>query len=376
MPGAGSVHKVRTKTKLSDGTVRIRYRWVAQLSQGPRGAVVLTRRYAPWNDNTRARAKLLLEAILSEHRAADPRMTLGEYLPRWLARYGQRVGASQAANAGSIVRVHLMESLRQVRLVDLRPSTVEAALADVARRPSTVRHVYNVLAVALDDAVRDDLIPYNPVRRVARPSVPKARKPPWSLDEVQRFLQAAATQGDPYEALFVLAAATGLRQGELLGLAWGDVDLDSGRVTVALQLARREGRYVRVPRKSGGEAYTAHLPAVAVEALRAHRERQPVTPLDGGLVFVTERGRPVSGSVVTHRLQRIAEAAGLPHGDFHGLRRFRASLAGALGVNPVVTQAALGHANVTTTLGSYIYGDDTQAVAAAALVDDALRRVG
>lgn len=369
MNGDGSVYLERSKRP--DGTIRLR--WVAQLSIGPRESRHKIRRYAPKRDNTRAAAKRLLAELLSERRAVDPRMTLGEYLRLWLPRYERRVGPSQYANARSIVAHHLLPALRDVRLAELRSSSVEVVLAGAGARlrPSTVRHVYNVLAVALDDAVKDDLIPYNPVRRVDRPSVPKARRPPWSLDEVARFL--AAAEHDEYGPLFVLAAATGLRQGELLGLAWSDLDLDRGRVTVGLQLQRRGGKYVRVPRKSGGAAYVAYIGPSTVEALRAHKERQAVTPLDGGLVFVTERGRPVSGSVVTHRLQRIAKEAGLRHGDFHGLRRFRSSLASDLAINIEVTKDDLGQSSVTTTEG-YVYTNSEQRIAAASLVDAALRR--
>jgi integrase len=383
MPGEGSTYQLTTRTVV-DGKVKVRKRWVAQLSVGPRGARVLTRRYCPWDDNTKRRATELLAGILAETKAEDQTTTLGDYLPKWRDRYAARskVGPSQAANARGIVTMHLLTVLRDVRLVDVRPSTVEAVLArtSAARSPSTTRHVYNVLAVALEDARKEGLLTTNPAREVDRPTVPKTRKPPWSLGQVQRFLEAADT--DEYRALFILAAATGLRQGELLGLSWTDVDLDAASVTVNLQLQRRPDpkrptrkMYARVPRKGDGEAYTVELPALAVEALREHRDRMPST-LDGGLVFVTERGRPVSGSVVTHRLQRIAEAAGLPRQDFHGLRRFRASLGPLLHIDPKVQQGQLGHADIATTLGIYTYTDPAQARAAASLVDEALRRVG
>lgn len=122
-----------------------------------------------------------------------------------------------------------------------------------------------------------------------------------------------------------------------------------------------------------------------------------MTPLDGGLVFVTERGRPVSGSVVTHRLQRIAAKTwvggdvacdhvadkkvcgkcgatlGLRHGDFHGLRRFRSSVASDLHINIEVTKDDLGQSSVTTTEG-YVYTNVDQRISAASLVDAVLRR--
>ncbi len=179
MPGQGSVY--RDRSRRPDGSVRVR--WAAQLSVGSRENRVRIRRYAPWHDNTRARAKLLLDEILAERRVADPRMTLGDYLPRWLARYGQRarVGARQAGNARGIVYRHLIPALQDVRLVEMRPSTVELVLAravGLRLSPSTVRHVYNLLSVALEDAVNEGLIATNPAKRVPRPTVPKTNRPP------------------------------------------------------------------------------------------------------------------------------------------------------------------------------------------------------
>jgi integrase len=372
MPGEGSIYQLRMVRHAGEEP---RLRWVAQLSIGPRGARRLQRRYVPWADNTRRRATALLREMQAERLPAGAAETLSTYLPRWLARYTRRVGPSQAANARAIVDIHLLPVLGDLTLGELRASDVEAVLARTAaaRKPSTVRHVYNLLSVALDDAIRDDLIRDNPVRRLPRPSVPRTDKRPWTLEECGRFL--AACEGDEYRALYVLVAATGIRQAEALGLAWDDVDLDRGLASITVQLARRDGRYVRVPLKSDGRPHLIHLPRLATDALRAHRTAQAVVPLSGGLIFHTAAGRPVSGSVVTHRLARIAKAAGLPARDFHGLRRFRASLDASLGTAPGVTQAALGHANVTTTLGIYTYTDDAMGRRAAEAVDEALRRV-
>jgi integrase len=361
MPGEGSVYKTGG-------------RWVAQLSIGPRGSRQLLRRYAPWHDNTKARARLLLKELLAERRADDPRMTLGEYLPRWLDDYVRRdrVGVSQGRNASAIVRLHLLPALRDTRLSDLRPSHVERLVSGVRGSASTRRHVYNVLAVAIGDAARDGLVESNVVRLVGRPTGSRTDKRPWTLEELGRVLDAA--RGDRFEALYVIAAATGLRQGELLGLAWQDVDLDAGTAHVGLQLQRVGGKYIRTPRKGQGRSYDVDLPPIAVEHLRGLLARRTVVPVDGGLVFVTDKGRPVNGSVVTHHLRTIAEKAGVPYRDFHGLRRFQASLGPTLGIDARVTQDRLGHANIATTLGIYTYTDRSQARDAALRVDGAIRK--
>lgn len=376
MPGEGSVYQRTEK----DRNGRPRKRWCAALAIGPRGQQRKLVKYAPLRDNTRDAAKALLAELIAEHRAgrdARDRTTLGDFLGRWWRDYD--AGAKQRANAESLIRLWIEPAIGTVPLRDLRPDDVRDVLSRVRshRSPQQARHVYNLLAVALDRAERDGRIASNPVRRVDRPAVRRGDKRPWSREQVLDFLRASAD--DRYHALYVFAAGTGLRQGECLGLAWSDVDLERAECAVAWQLQRSAGEYVRVPLKGNRRGRTVPLPGHVVDVLRDHRTRQLAErvaagrPTEDGLVFVTERGRPVSSSVVTHRLQRIAERADLPRQDFHSLRRFHASLMAALGVHPNVAAGQLGHANVATTLGVYTFVTTDQARAAAALVDGALR---
>lgn len=360
LPGEGSLYQVVD--------ARGKPRWIAQVSYGLRGARTVVRR----SSTSKARARELLRQMVLEHRAPDSSMTLGDYLQRWAGEHEKRVGPGQAANVRSIIRVHLVPVLGNVPLSLLRPDDVQRSVGAVEGSASTRRNVYDVLAKALADAEFDGLIDVSPVRRVKRPVVRHVEQRPWSEAQVRRFLEAI--RGDRYEALYVMAAGTGLRQAELLGLAWSDVDLEHGTVDVALQLRRVAGQFVRVPRKSGGRAYAIEIPPSAVEALRGHRERQDAErPHDqDSLVFVTEEGRPVDGGVVRRRMQRVVAAVGLPAQTFHGFRRFYASLLASRGFHPSVVQHQLGHSEVTTALKSYTYVVDGASRAAADAVESAL----
>jgi integrase len=171
---------------------------------------------------------------------------------------------------------------------------------------------------------------------------------------------------------------TGLRQGELLGLSWSEVDLDAGTANIEAQLARRGGEYVRVALKSARSRAQIALPPALVAALAEHRSRQRAQriaagrPTEEGLVFVTDRGRPLNGSAVTHRFQKAAAAAGLPVVPFHSTRHFAASLLAAQGVHPRIAMEALGHATIGTTMNIYTHTTTAEARAAAALVEQAL----
>ncbi|HEY8870058.1 MAG TPA: tyrosine-type recombinase/integrase [Candidatus Limnocylindrales bacterium] len=303
---------------------------------------------------------------------------LGDFLGRWLEDYRSQVGPRQWSNAESLIRLHLGEAADS-RLGDLGPQDVRAVLTRARGHglsPQTVRHLFNVLGVALDQAERDGLIPRNPVRLVLRPRVPRTQRPVWTLEEGQTFL--SSVRDDPLYALYLAAMITGLRQGELLGLSWSEVDLDAGTANIEAQLARRGGEYVRVALKSARSRAQIALPPALVAALAEHRSRQRAQriaagrPTEEGLVFVTDRGRPLNGSAVTHRFQKAAAAAGLPVVPFHSTRHFAASLLAAQGVHPRIAMEALGHATIGTTMNIYTHTTTAEARAAAALVEQAL----
>jgi integrase len=136
-----------------------------------------------------------------------------------------------------------------------------------------------------------------------------------------------------YEALVTLTLATGLRQGEVLGLAWGDIDLDAGTLSVRHQLQRIDGEYHLSDLKTRLRRRTLSLPHVAVDALRQHRaaqnaERLRVGPAreESGRVFTTATGGYLNGSTVTRGFQKQLAKAGLRRLKFHHLRHGAASL--------------------------------------------------
>jgi integrase len=115
------------------------------------------------------------------------------------------------------------------------------------------------------------------------PRVPRRPVRPLEPHEIRRFLEAIA--GDRVEALYIAAIGTGLRQGELLGLGWPDVDLEADTITVRHALQRVEGRLVLVEPKSATSHRTIAMPSFVVQALRAHRVRQHearLPPAPGG----------------------------------------------------------------------------------------------
>jgi integrase len=167
-------------------------------------------------------------------------------------------------------------------------------------------------------------------------------------------------KGDRLEALYTVALAVGLREGEAFALRWEDVDLDEGILTVRHALMRMKGRVELAEPKTPRSRRTIALPRSVVGALRAHRTMQLEERLragegwqDWGLVFATTVGTPLNRSDVLQAFRRHLEGAGLPRMRFLDLRHSCASLLLAQGVHPRVVMETLGHSTINVTMNVY-----------------------
>lgn len=223
-----------------------------------------------------------------------------------------------------------------------------------ADRPRTVSHHLACLRTALAAAVRDELVPRNVATLVSAPRVPRVERPTLTESDVTALLEAV--KGDRLEALYVLAAATGMRQGELLGLEWSAVDLEKAEVHVRQSMSWVDRKPSAVPPKTERSRRTIPIEPSIVEAMRAHRKRslsKDPGALEQGLVFATEAGSPIVGWRATKALQAHLRDAGLPPLGFHALRHACASRWATRGMAPRLLMGLLGHANIATTMDVY-----------------------
>ena len=181
-----------------------------------------------------------------------------------------------------------------------------------------------------------------------------------TADEARGFLDAI--RGDRLEALFSVALALGLRQGEALGLRWQDIELEAGTLAVRTTLQRTDGRYELAEPETEKSRRTLPLPPPVVERLREHRRRQNEERLHAGplwqdwdLVFSRDDGSPLDRAAVSRHLRTIVIAADLPPVRFHDLRHSCASLLLAQGVSMKVIQETLGHSSIATTGNIYAH---------------------
>lgn len=294
--------------------------------------------------------------------ATDERQTVEDYLRRWLVgAVRPSVRPRTYTTYEMYARIHLIPELGRIPLVKLTPQHVQSLLnakLTGGLAPRSVHHLRAILRRALNQALRWGLVPRNVASLVDPPRVPRYEVRPMTPEQARDFLDAV--RGDRLEALYTVALALGLRQGEALGLRWDDIELDAGTLKVRHALQRVGGRLQLVEPKTRLSRRTIALPPIVVGALRAHRARQLQERLWAGsrwheenYVFATGIGTALDGTNVTHRLQTLLVAAGLPRQRFHDLRHACASLLLAQGVHPRVVMETLGHSQISLTMNTY-----------------------
>jgi len=313
------------------------------------------------------------------------RETLGQLLAQWLEGEVKRTRRPRTYESYcSLVRVHIDPALGRRKLAQLKPQEVQAFLnqkQDSGLSASTVKYLHAILHRALGQAVRWGSIPRNVAALVTPPRIVREEVKTWTPEEARAFLDAIA--GHRLEALYAVALAVGLRQGEALGLCWDDVDLDGATVSIRHQLQRLDKKFQLVETKTDRSRRTVALPSFAVLALRAHRARQLEDRLLSGtdwkgdeweLVFMTQRGTPLDAKNVTHRFQTLLEKLGLSRMRFHDLRHACASLMLAQGEHPRVVMETLGHSQISMTMNTYSHVIPALQREAADRMDQLLRR--
>jgi integrase len=288
--------------------------------------------------------------------------TLGAYLERWIDEAVRgTVKQSTLENYAYVVRRHITPALGHMRLRDVKSRDVRRLYReklDAGLSPRTVQIIHTVLRRAMQQAVRDDVLPRNICDAVTAPRRAKKEMRPLTPEQAKRLL--TGVRGDRLEALYVLAVTAGLREGELLGLRWDDIDLERRVLQVRRQLTRtRDGLSFSEPKR--GKARVVRLAGAAVAALEGHRaaqngERAKAGTLwqETGLVFTSTVGTPVDVGNLTYRSFRpLLERADLPRIRFHDLRHTCATLLLSRGTHPKIVQEMLGHANIAMTMDTY-----------------------
>ena len=299
-----------------------------------------------------------------------PQQTVSQYLAYWLEHnVRDAVRPRTYERYESIVRLHIVPIMGKVKLQALTPqhiNTLKSKKLKEGLSPTTVSAIHDMLHKALDDAVKMGLIARNVCDVVSHARKQHKEINPLMPEQARKLLEAA--KGHPQEALFVLALATGMRRGELLGLKWQDINLDKGTLQVRRMLSRlptQMGKengdlYVEAEPKTKSSRRNIVIAGFALEALKEHRKRQNEMKRLAGdsweehdYVFCKALGQHLDPGGVLVQLKHLLEKAGLPDRRFHDLRHSAATLLLSMGVHPKVVQEILGHSVISMTMDIY-----------------------
>ena len=350
-------------TKRKDGRYMARY--TVQTPDGPKRKTIYGKKYKE------------VEKKLNEARAnADKGLVFdadnlkaGEWMDSWLrdclkplVAAGKMAHSTYVRTEG-IVNNHLKPALGHRKLKDLTRVEVRRLYNEKSETLSarSVDYIHATLQMSLSQAVRDDLITRN-VAVGERPRSSRNRKEAKALSPAQVKALLMAARGTRNEALYVVAVHTGLRQGELLGLKWTDIDLDAGKLSVRRSLKVTEDGLGFGPPKNKASRRSVPLNKTAVAALRAHRLRQNEERLrspewrNADIVFPSRVGGPTyRNNLYRLEYKPLLERAGLA-GDgftFHSLRHTFATALFMRREHPKVVQSLLGHSSITQTMDTY-----------------------
>lgn len=319
-----------------------------------------------------------------------PQQKVGAFLVQWLEdvhKYAVRPRTYERYE--SIIRVHLGPGIGHHQLQKLTPQHLQRFYTqklEAGLSPTTVASFHKMLHLALEKAVRWNLVSCNVCDAVDPPRIRHYEIQPLNREQIQQFLAAVA--GHRLEALFVLAVATGMRKGELMALKWQDINFSTKTLQVRrilthvpAKLRGGKGGYEEAEPKTERSRRNIAIAPFALEKLKQHRVQQLEAKLKAGplwkendLVFCSLVGGHLHTSRDVYvQFKKLLKRAGLPNIRFHDLRHSAATVLLDLGIHPKVVQEMLGHSQIGMTMDIYSHVLPTMQMEAVSKLNDVLQ---
>ncbi len=313
------------------------------------------------------------------------RVLLKTYLAQWLEESVRPSVAPRTYDSyAMLIKNHIVPAIGDHPLGRLNADHVQRMMNAQLKSglsPRTVQYTQAVLRKALGQAMKRGKVSRNVATLVDPPKSVHHEPTFLTPEDAGRLLDIV--KDDRLSALYSVALAIGLRQGEALGLSWNDIDLDAGRVTIRRQLQRLAKPMSAEPAmedrksaattlvlsepKTAASRRTIPLPSSVIEQLIVHRasqdeEREAFRDRwtkwggHGGLVFCTPLGTPIEATNLTRQFKAHLKTAKIPDTlRWHDLRHSSATLMLAQGVNPRVVMETLGHRQISMTMNVYAH---------------------
>lgn len=292
------------------------------------------------------------------------RTTVEEYLKFWIENIS-KAATSTKDRYQQDIRTKINPLIGKVRLQQLTGLHIDSVISTAAKdeySAASQQKIFAVLSKSLNDAVKRDLIGFNPCSKSDKPRLTKAKRTVWTAEQSQAFLKHVA--GHRWFALFALAMFTGMRQGESLALYWSDIDWKKNEIGISRTLTDNKGKATigEVPKTDAGNR-SIIVPPYVMEALDKHRARMMMdghSTAGDNLVFVNHAGKIINrNNLVSRTFKPLCEKAKVPVLVWHEMRHTTATLLLESGIPINNVSELLGHASSVVTSKIYAHATRT-----------------
>lgn len=374
-----------------DGTIRKRSdgRWEARIIIGHKndGSPMYKSAFAKTQKSALKELHHLIELYRDVDLTEECRMTLGEWLDKWLDEYMIfTIRESTLDSYRAMVKNQVKPFIGGKQIASLTTADMQKFYNKIKKEgrvrehpihgktlaDSMVRGVHMMLHEALDTAVKERLIAKNPTNGT---TVPKCNYPEKQIlgdSQLDTFLEAI--KGEEYwDAFFYVEVMTGLRRGEICGLKWQDINFEENKLQVKRSVSVKKGGGVSIGEtKTETGVRCIQMPPSVADVLQ-NRKQTAITEWVFPNFMHPEQ--PISPATAYRKLKIILKHAGLPLIRFHDLRHTFATHATHGGVDPKTLAGILGHTNASFTLDTYTHVTNDMQKAASNIVGNIMQNI-
>lgn len=286
------------------------------------------------------------------------KLSVPEYVEQWVNTNNNLTEDTKELYL-SYLKNHIQPYFINIEVGKITPLNVTNFLQQLRSKglsDSTVKRIYSVLNAAFNSAEKFDIVSKNVVSKVGTPRIRKRELKIWSMEYLKYFLEVTREESR-YSIIFYLAAMTGMRQGELIGLRWKDIDFENSMIRIQQTYSRKEK--LRAGAKTNKSIRSLAISPETVTKLLEHKslfenERElNESYIDNDLVICSEKGTPVPPSGIHKVWKRLLLKYKAPNITFHGLRHTHATILLYQGVHPKIVSERLGHSSISITMDIY-----------------------